>query len=58
MNELSGQIIMYGHVAEWSIAAVLKTVGGVLPVGSNPTVSARWQTQWSNRNHASYQQRP
>ena len=31
-----------GEVAEWSIAAVLKTVGRVeRPLGSNPSLSAR-----------------
>jgi hypothetical protein len=29
-----------GRVAEWFIAAVLKTVGWRRPVGSNPTPSA------------------
>jgi hypothetical protein len=35
-------VLPRGGVAEWSIAAVLKTVGGVRasPVGSNPTPSA------------------
>jgi hypothetical protein len=28
-------------VAEWFKVAVLKTVGGQTPVGSNPTLSAR-----------------
>ena len=32
--------ILYGDVAEWSIAAVLKTVVLQGTVGSNPTVSA------------------
>ncbi len=27
-------------MAEWSMAAVLKTAGGKPPVGSNPTLSA------------------
>ena len=33
-----------GGVAEWSIAAVLKTAGPQGPVGSNPTPSARIRT--------------
>ena len=33
---------IYGEVAEWSIAAVLKTVGRVeRPGGSNPSLSAK-----------------
>lgn len=35
-------ICVYGGVAEWSIAAVLKTVGRNSPVGSNPTPSANF----------------
>ena len=31
---------MYGEVAEWSIAAVLKTVEGHTSGGSNPSLSA------------------
>ena len=35
-------MIKFGGLAEWSIAAVLKTVGrDERPVGSNPTASAR-----------------
>ena len=33
-------IFSSGQVAEWSIAAVLKTAGPQGPVGSNPTLSA------------------
>lgn len=33
--------VIYGGVAEWFMAAVLKTVGGDEPsVGSNPTLAA------------------
>lgn len=37
---VSGTNINNGSVAEWSKAAVLKTVGGNASVGSNPTASA------------------
>ena len=33
-------IIRFGEVAEWTKAAVLKTVGGQPPGGSNPSLSA------------------
>ena len=32
--------VIYGEVAEWSIAAVLKTVEGHTSGGSNPSLSA------------------
>jgi hypothetical protein len=32
-----------GEVAEWSIAAVLKTAGRQRPVGSNPTLSVLYE---------------
>ena len=31
----------YAEMAEWSIASVLKTEGGKLSVGSNPTLRAK-----------------
>ena len=34
-----------GELAEWSIAAVLKTVGQQCPVGSNPTLSAEYMAE-------------
>ena len=37
---LSNDGIIYGELAERSIAAVLKTVGGKTPVSSNLTLSA------------------
>lgn len=35
-------IDIHGVVAEWFMALVLKTSGGKLPVGSNPTCVANW----------------
>ncbi len=34
-------IIFFGEMAEWSIAAVLKTVEGQTSGGSNPSLSAK-----------------
>ena len=34
--------IDHGEMAEWSIAAVLKTVEGNTSGGSNPSLSAKW----------------
>lgn len=34
-------IVRHGEMAEWSIAAVLKTVGPQGPGGSNPSLSAK-----------------
>ncbi len=37
-----GSIISVGEMAEWSIAAVLKTVEVRASGGSNPSLSAKW----------------
>ena len=45
------QIVSFGGMAEWSKAAVLKTVEGHTSVGSNPTPSANFGlfVDWLNR---------
>lgn len=45
---------LYGEMAEWSKAAVLKTVGGKPPGGSNPSLSACHKTPTTVRSVGSF----
>jgi hypothetical protein len=46
--------LLYGEVAEWPKATVLKTVGGRPPVGSNPTLSAKFLIEPISYNPSFY----